>query len=280
MTTILVPTDFSENAKGGMRLAIQMAKHPDIRLLFIHVSPLVYKIDEDLDYENSNLTKDDQSEELKTFVDACYEEMKMEPKHYDFTIISGLRADVALLNYCLKRKDISYIAISTRGASGINKLLGTNTGNLVAKSYVPVLVVPPDYKTRPIDLVLYASDFKHYLEEIKHVVSFARLFKAKVEALHFQTALPDQNSFGMLAQTVDYDVHFRIEQKDVLHSLISQLEKQVALIKPSILVLFTEQHRSFIQKVFLTNLAENLAFHPTIPILIFNKDQGIPIMAS
>lgn len=277
MKTILVPTDFSENSKGGMRFAINIARNTDIQLLFIHVAPLIYRTDESLVYAHLDLDKDEQSLELKNFIEQCYQEMGVEPQQYDFAIISGLRADLAILHYCTNRTDIDYISISTRGASGLNKLLGTNTGNLVTKSCVPVLVVPSAYQAAPIDLILYASDFKHYMKEIQQVVGFAKLFGARIEALHFQTNLPDERNFSSLAQAVDYNVHFRVEQKDVLHSLVDQLIKQVTSLKPAVLVLFTEQHRSFLQKVFLSNLAEELAFHPTIPILIFNKDEEKPI---
>jgi len=272
MKTILVPTDYSENSKSGMRFAIHMAITSQFKLQFIHVMPLI-SIAVDQVSENENKKE---KAILKDFVDVLYQEIGVESDNYDCTIIKGLTVDAALLYYCSRKKDIAYVCMGTEGASGLNKLLGTNAGNMITKSSVPVLIIPPNYQFSPLTVILYASDFKNYMEEIKQVVAFAKLFHAKIEALHFQTSqaqFPDEKRIEHLQQVVDYEIHFRVEPRDVLDPLINQLQKQIELLKPSLLVLFTEQHRSFLQKIFLSSMSEELAFRPSIPLLVFNKKE-------
>lgn len=270
MDTILVPTDFSENSKGGIRFAIHVAAQTEVRLLFIYVAPIVYKTDPNMPYEHFGINKDEQFLTLKTFVEACYQEMHVQPRTYDCTIISGLRADLALLRFCSKRNFISYISISTRGASGLNKRLGTNTGNLVTKSCVPVLVIPSDYQATALNTVLYASDLQDYEKEVQEVLTFAKQLKANLEVLHL-TSAPEDISTAPYTKSTAYPVQFHITKKDILQPFITQLLKEVERLKPAVLVLFTRQHRSFLEKLFPSILAEELAFHPRVPMLIFSK---------
>src|SRR5690606_23697319 len=71
---------------------------------------------------------------LEAFVKKIYNTLKVEAHDYVCEIIEGIKADVCLLDYCKTHPDIKFIVISTRGASFINKTLGTNTGNLITKS--------------------------------------------------------------------------------------------------------------------------------------------------
>lgn len=270
MDTILVPTDFSENSKGGIRFAINIAAYTDTRLLFIYVAPIVYKTDPNMSYEHFGINKDEQSLSLKNFVEACYQEMGVKPKLYDCTVISGLRADLALLRFCTKSTDITHISISTRGASGLSRRLGTNTGNLVTKSCIPVFVVPTNYRPTPLKSVLYASDLQDYKREIQEVLTFVEPFKANLDVLHL-TSTPEDISTAPYTKSTAYPVDFHITKKDILQPFITQLLKEVERLKPSVLVLFTRQNRSFLEKLFPSILAEELAFHPKVPMLIFSK---------
>ena len=103
--------------------------------------------------------------------------MNAKPGKYFIIIIQGISADISILDYCRKNKGIDYICISTRGAGKFKKIFGTNTGNLITKSEVPVLAVPQNYKVADVKSVLYATDLRNYTAEIKKVVAFAQPLK-------------------------------------------------------------------------------------------------------
>ncbi|QNL49392.1 universal stress protein [Olivibacter sp. SDN3] len=273
MKTLLATTDFSENSKGGIRLSIYLAQLTDFKLRFIYVSPLIAKISKPP--KKDKAVYDDLIEKLKQFVAEVYKEMKIAPfQEEDYVVIEGAKADSSLLHYCEEQEDISYICISTIGASGLGKFLGTIASHLISKSPIPILIAPANYQPQPINLLLYATDLKNYSDEIKQVVAFAKPLQAKVEALHLvslQAQAPDEETIKMLQETVNYKVDFQIKEKDIVSPMIDHLKKQIALQKPSMLILFTDQHRSLFQKIFLSSLSEDLTFQPTIPMLIFNK---------
>ena len=66
----------------------------------------------------------------------------------------------------LKKIKADYICISTRGGSGLKKLLGTTTSTLIEKSTTPVLVVPKTYRIKPIKEIWYSSDLANLKNEL------------------------------------------------------------------------------------------------------------------
>ncbi|MCL4641346.1 MULTISPECIES: universal stress protein [Olivibacter] len=278
---ILVPTDFSINSLAGIHFAIHLANQTDaeIHLQFIYVNHLakVFAVKEDPVVQTS-LTEDKEQSayqvKLEEFVLGIYNEMGIQPKRFSVEVIRGVRADSALLNYCAKTSGIDYICMSTKGADKIDRLFGTNTGNLVTKSDVPVIVVPLDYAIQPFTKIVYASDLQDFDAEIERVVNFSSALKTPIEVLHFVPDLaliPDKYNQQEVEKKYNYGITFHFEKTNPVHTLLKNLRDQLVRMKPSILVLFTKRHRSFFHKLFLSDLAEDLAFHAVVPMLVINK---------
>jgi hypothetical protein len=155
-------------------------------------------------------------------------------------------------------------------------LLGTNTGNLITKSKVPVIAVPENYQVKPFERLIYAADFHHYKQELERVVNFARPLKMPVEVVHFSwsdEAMPDKEIIESgVKKEFGYPVKLHLEQNDAVHSMVQNLQKQIEALKPSITIMFTDQNRSLFQKIFLSSKAEQLSFELKVPLLVFNKN--------
>jgi nucleotide-binding universal stress UspA family protein len=280
MKKILAPTDFSGNSKSGIRFAIHWAAQQKSELVFIHVLHILRPTQ----WSDSYFEKYAEQEEkicrtkFEKFITGIYSSMNAKPGRYSFVIVEGISADITIMDYCRKNKDIDYICISTRGAGKFKKIFGTNTGNLITKSEVPVLAVPKNYKVADIKNILYAADFRNYSSELKKVIEFALPLKATIEVLHFtwpdeitfdektiETAFKKQYKFGL-------KIHF--EKNDAVHSLIQNLQNQIRIRKPSVVIMFTNQQRTFFQKLFLSSKSEELSFQAKVPLLVFNKLQN------
>ncbi|MEH6308576.1 universal stress protein [Olivibacter sp. CPCC 100613] len=278
---ILVPTDFSMNSLAGIHFAMHLANRSSaaVHLKFIHVNNLsAIPASKETPTLQTYLTEDkDQSEyhiKLEEFILGIYNEIEIQPKEFSLEIIRGLRADSALLNYCAKNPGFDYVCMSTKGAGSIDRLFGTNTGNLVAKSDVPVIVVPLDYTIQPFTKIVYASDLQDFDSEIEKVIDFSSKLKIPIEVLHFVPDLaliPDRYNQQEIDKKYDYGIAFHFEKTNPVHTLLKNLRDQLILMKPSILVLFTKRHKSFFHKLFLSDLAEDLAFHAIVPMLVINK---------
>lgn len=277
MKKVLVPTDFSGNSKAGFRFALQWSTRQKLQLVFVHVLQIVrlpYWTDDNFS-KYVELKKKTYQEKLEEFVARTCKSIHIEPAKYSCIVIEGISPDLAILDYCRQNTGIDYICISTRGASKLKKIFGTNTGNLITKSNVPVIAVPKTYKVRPIEHVLYSTDLINCTDELKKVITFARLVKASVEVLHFTwpgEVLPDKKLFETtFKKQFNYPLTLHFEKTDITESLVKRLQRQIRVSHPSVVIMFTEQKRSLFQRIFLSSKAEQLSFQAKVPLLVFNK---------
>lgn len=278
MKKVLVPTDFSENSKAGLRFALQWSMKDKLELIFVYVLHIVrlpqWEKSEFLTYVE--IEKKNYKEKLEKFVSNIFRSMHMQGVRYSCLIIEGYSPDIALMDYCMQHDDIGFICISTRGAGKFKRILGTNTGNLITKSRVPVIAVPKSYKPQPIKQIMYAADFHNYKQELQQVVSFARPLKTAVEVLHLtwpDEALPDKEIIESgVKKQFNYPVKLHFEKTDSRYSLVENLQKQIQASKPSLAVMFTDQNRTLFQKLFLSSKTEQLSFNLKVPLLVFNKN--------
>ena len=278
MKKILVPTDFSTNSKSGIRFAIHWATLQKLELVFVYI----LHVSRPTQWLDSYLKKSANQEEkfckikFERFIAGIYHQMNLKQGKYSRIIIHGISAGITILDYCRKNPGIDYICISTRGAGKFKKIFGSNTGNLITKSEVPVLVIPKTYRFAGITRVLYATDFRNYSEELKDVFSFAQPLKTRVEVLHF--SWPDEIMFdaklieAAFKKKFKYSFTLFFEKNDGVRSLIENLQNQIRIRKPSVVIMFTDQKRTIFQKLFFSSKSEKLSFEVKVPLLVFNKN--------
>ena len=277
MKKILVPTDFSANSKSGVRFAIHWASQQEIELVFVNVLYILRAARWSDDYFEKYAEQEKElcSTKFEKFITGIYRQMNVKVGKYSTVIIEGISADISILDYCRKTSGIDYICISTRGAGKFKKIFGTNTGNLITKSPIPVLAVPKNYKVTVIKSILYAADLRNYAEEIKKVVVFAQPLKTKIDVVHFtwpdESSLDEKTIEAAFKKQFKYGLTLHFKKNDGVHSIIENLQKQIRIRKPSVVVMFTNQQRTFYQKLFLSSKSEELSFHAIVPLLVFNK---------
>jgi len=277
MKKVLVPTDFSTNSEAGVRYAINWATQQKLELVFVHVFYVLKATRWTDAYYEKHSAEVEELWKIKfdTFIADMYEKMDVKPGKYSCVFIQGIGADVTILDYCRKNPSIDCVCISTRGAGKLKKIFGTNTGNLITKSATPILAVPQNYKTAEISKVLYATDLRDYATEITKVVAFARPLKTEIEVVHFtwpgKFPMEETMIKAAFKKQFKYGLTLDFENNDAEHSLVENLKKQIKIRKPSLVLMFTDQKRTFFQKLFLASKSETLSFETKVPLLVFNK---------
>jgi hypothetical protein len=114
-----------------------------------------------------------------------------------------------------------------------------------------------------------------YAPEIKQVVAFAQPLKTKIEVVHFtwpeEITLDEKTIEAALKKQFKYGLKLHFEKNDGVHSIIENLQNQIKIRKPSIVIMFTNENRTFFQNIFLSSKAEELSFETKVPLLVFNK---------
>ncbi|MBC7866475.1 MAG: universal stress protein [Gloeobacteraceae cyanobacterium ES-bin-316] len=276
MKKILVPTDFSEKSKAAFLFAIQLASQDNYKLTFLHVlhipTPIAWNVVRIDEYEKGQIIAAEAR--LNIFVENVYAGLNIPLSNVECIVKSSLFPEAVIGEYAEKNL-FDFICISTRGAGTLHRILGTNTGNLINHSAIPVIAVPHLYKTTAITSILYASDLDHYEKEISRVIAFAKPLKATLELLHLTTVLENTAELMDIEKAVAkidaYNVEFSLIPRDPSESLITDIETAIEKTKPSMMVMFTEQNRSWIDKIFLSSKSAEYSFDAKVPLLAFNK---------
>lgn len=212
---------------------------------------------------------------LKTWISDIYDELNILPEKISTLVLDGVDATLSLLEYSKNNPSYDCICISTRGAGKLKKHLGTNTGNLITHSSTPVMVVPSEYKGTDFSKILFATDMTNFDAEVNKVIGFAKPLEAKIEMVHYtwpdETLLNETLITAPFKKNFKFGIEFHYEKNDAVHSFINRIESLIAEKKPSVVVMFTNQERTFFQKLFLSSKSEELSFKTKIPLLVYKK---------
>ena len=276
MKKILVTTDFSDNSKAGIYFALQIASQEAVELSFFHSCNI--KIPVDYIASNEALFIEESyknfKEKLQDFVAEICKVHTGKSLNYSCIVKSAPFTEANIMEYA-KDNGFNFICISTRGASKLERILGTNTANIINFSEVPVIAVPDNYKASSIQNILYASDIENLKEELDEVILFAKTLKAIVHVIHFLSFKQKMRKADVeeivknLVNT--YPIKVSIESRDNGQSVIKNLKTSIESIKPSMLVMFTEQNRNLFQQIFLSSDSAEYSFDAKVPVLVFKK---------
>jgi nucleotide-binding universal stress UspA family protein len=271
MKTILVPTDFSSNANNALRYANAFAQATNNKIVLLHAYiPVLGKynrIPGIIAEENARVKKENQ----KNLENLCNKYVKVS---CDNLVAIGDPID-KILNVSQKAK-FDLIIMGTHGASGLRQILfGSNTSDVISKSTVPVLAIPQRYRFRKIDTIVYASDLKNTLNELKHIIPIAKQLDATIEILNlnyvYNNTDDEKQTIVKKIKSLSYKKIKFIEQKATLdHTMDEQLKKYLVKHKPQILVMFPEE-KSLFYKIFISSKTEEMANQLKLPLLSIRK---------
>jgi len=278
MQKILVPTDLGRDALPGMRFAVQWSTQLKAKLLFTHVAymPRLTRWN-DQQYEQFKTGEiKNRRARLEKMVADLYARLGIRDNHHECLVIEGTFAEATLLDYCRHHSDISMVIMSTHGATGIQRIFGTHAGTVAAGSRIPVVVVPKGYRMRPLKSILYATDLRRYEAELQKVAAVAASLKAVLDVVHVVEAderTPDKVVFEkVLSEQCRYPVRIHFPGQDETRSMATNLRRQIEQLNPSLAIVFTDQGRTLLQKIFLVSTAERMAFATPAPLMIFSKN--------
>lgn len=276
MKKMLVTTDFSDHSKAGMRFAIQLAAQKDVELVFFHCFQALIPTTIHREYiENAigdqievNLQK------LKKFVGNLYKSMKIKPGKYRCAVVEHLNPETAILDYAHKN-EFNYICISTRGGSALRKIIGSNASGIVVKSAVPVLVVPHNWRRRPISKLLYASDLENLDKEMQTVNAFAKSAGLKIAMTHFyypaEIRLDPETLTEMWRKKYPQLDQVYLDKFDLDKGFAVLTDRLIEKVKPSIVVFFTHTNNTWFDKIFNASKSKSFAYITKVPMLVYRK---------
>ncbi len=276
MKKILVTTDFSASSRSAIYFALQLASQDDYSLTFFHsyhvLMPTSWNQKVFETFEHSEAFKIEKK--LQGIVESIYKRSGLKRREHHFVISKSLNPEKNIIEYAANNA-FDFICVSRRGQAIHKNIFGTVTSALINKSAVPVIAVPPNYKPQKLTKLLYVSDLTHLDKEINRIISFSEQLKLNLELLHFKVPSDqhlDDNLIDKASKMfLGHQIKLHLRDFNFSETLVRNIDKVISVSKPSIVVMFTQQHRDFFSRMFLPGVTPSYAFKARVPLLIFPK---------
>lgn len=274
MKTILVPTDFSDNADNAINYAAEIAKFTEAKLVLFHAfHPTLVPMDAPVIMPLEGLEKD-------SF--ARLKKIKKNILHKygnELNIVVETKCGFAVdeINRMIKGKKIDLVVMGMRGAGYLTeKLIGSIATILIRKTTCPVLAINENVKYTGVNKIVLACDFqkiqnKSILEPLKE---FVKLFKSHLYILNVTTNLKAislsieilaNTTFGNAFEGIDHSFHL-IENEEIVDGINDFVNEN----KIDMVVMMPHKH-SMLETIFQERNTKRMAFHTHIPLLALNE---------
>jgi len=277
MKTIIIPTDFSENASVAVNLALQINQEAACRFVFVNVSQpeIAVKLTDEQHIQALDAYKIAKEKELKEYIEKLGVTASSKREITSTVIISPLVSE----SICeiAKEQEADLVIMGTKGAGGMKKVLfGSNTSNIIQNSEVPVIAVPASYQNTDIEHIALATDLVNPEVKIQKVMELAHIFDAQLQLVHVYPNYPEMvkletfNNQKFLEELKDKLAYKRIElhfqHTNTENDIHGGLKEFARVYKPDMIVMFTHK-RSFWDKIFDGSKTEEVVYSTNIPLL-------------
>ncbi len=273
MKSILVPTDFSENANTAIEYACELAKPLGAEVLIINVhTPAVtqYNVISPLIAEETGRARKLALEKLASICELVQNQYKPVICNTQFVVGSVVDAIEQLID----EGKADLVVMGTRGASGLDKILfGSNTAHVIEKVKCPVLAIPRDCPYQIPKRIVYATDFN--IEELDHIetlVTFSKAFNAELMITHITTdegaleseVMLKRNFAKRVSELTDYSsITYFVKYEENINRALDSFTTQV---HADWIAMYTRERKMF-EKLYNPSLTKAMAYQTKIPLL-------------
>lgn len=275
MNTIIVPTDFSENAFVAAQYAASLAKETGSSVLLYHVYIVLYSGFEEkgVSVQHVEWADNEASTAMSTLLDtmrAQYPDVQIDGQYERGFMIDALRAKIK------ERSDINLIVMGSKGATNLGEaIFGSTTYEVLKKAEVPVMVIPGDTPDFSMDHAGVFSDYNPFeIDVIKQVKSLLTPIKT-VDVIHL--VKPGQAETTDKAESWKLKLNSAFEGENILikEVPVDKVEMNavvnIANKEKLELLVFTRPQKPFFEKIFGKSLTKAVANYPVIPSIFFKE---------
>jgi nucleotide-binding universal stress UspA family protein len=273
---ILVPTDFSENARTAYEYALDLAEKYKASIDVVHIYT---PVDDGIPMiAPDRVSSIELKAQLTEFVTHSIEDdddegyISLRKVKVNAELKFGGVSDTII---DLSKKDYDLVVMGSVGSGSFAEIVfGSVTTKVAQDAYCPVLVVPKNSRFKGVKNLLYACDFKH--KSFKHpalIAEVAMLFKSKIDLVYvkhkdsknesYTQDLSDMQAvFATQAPSLTVKTHV-VEEEDVFYGINQFAEEH----KTDMVVLITK-HYSFLEKAFRSSVTKEMAMYTKLPLWI------------
>ncbi|MGB0777034.1 MAG: universal stress protein [Flavobacteriaceae bacterium] len=273
MKRILVPIDFSDQARAAAMVAADIARKTDSEIHLLHMLELPVDMVDPTGITNvtgpTALFYMEQTQKE-------FEEFAKDPMFKDLKVVQNLQFAKTFSGIIqgAEKAEIDLVVMGSKGATGLSEMLiGSNTEKVVRKSPIPVLVIKEGMPLFSPNKILFASDFDpESISTLQKLENFNAVFNARIEVLrvntinNFETSLESEEKIQAFIDKAGVPVAAKHIYND------ESVERGVlnfAKAHNFDLIALTTHGRSGLSHLFNGSIGEDLANHAMRPVITF-----------
>ncbi len=194
MLSVLLPTDFSENAMNAVTYALEFFKYQKTEFYFMHAYQNEFYDREELVSrevfeEVLNDTKHKSEQNLERLL---VEVEKIAPNpRFKYHTISANNTLVEEANSISEKHNIDLIVMGTKGKSNERHIVfGSHTFQVLKYVECPVLAIPSNYKNTQPKRILFPTNYliPYKRRELKLLSDLAKSYRSVIDVLYISTS--------------------------------------------------------------------------------------------
>ena len=275
MKKILVPTDFSDQAKYALKLAVEIVKKTDAELILLHVVEIPGQTSFNTMGEATNV---DGMEGV--FVMKMIELGKKKlAKLKEDDLLEGVNLKTELkagntyynISSIVNEYEPDMVIMGTSGSSGVDEILiGSNAEKVVRNAKCPVLTLKEEISLANIDNIVFASALKNDDKELTaKLKEIAQLSYAKIHLLKVNTPNNFESSTTTRKRMDEYMKNNGLEAEKHIHNGINEEEGILEFSKDNKidLIAMGTHGRKGLMHLLSGSIAEDVVNHSKRPVL-------------
>ncbi|MFD1163941.1 MULTISPECIES: universal stress protein [Hwangdonia] len=275
MKKILLPTDFSENSWNAISYALQLFKNETCKFYLLNTyTPIIYHVEyvlvQPAQFGLVDAVRENSLKRLNDFKEKMTATFK-NPKH-SIETMAVFNTLIPEIKDVVEEKEIDYIVMGTKGATGAKEVLfGTNTVHVFKNVKCPVIAIPDGFDFEIPQEVLFPTDYEidYKYHHIKPILNIVSLYNSRVNVLNVSYGYDlseTQKSHKKTLETYFSDnecLYHSVSNQKVPEAITKfQLRKEVNLL------IMINNKRSFFENLFFKSKINQIGFHLNVPFLV------------
>lgn len=281
MENFLLLTDFSANANYAAEYCLHLARQMQTNVVLCNIIEETEKIvptefvawpmeGDNVLEDLSNMKLFDLKKRLST--------KNYKANHLAIGIVNSIGKMEEVLPYIIEDRDIAITVMGTHENGNVkNFFLSNHNQNMILRTTIPLLLVPPTAPIVDILKIAFATDLNHVHLDLDHIfalVALARPVNAEILIVHV-------GHEEKLSQVVKYEnerllteISNKADYPNIYYKLLTSNSAEEGLQwlcehEKIDLLAVAPRKRSFIAQLISPGLTKNIVKHLSIPLMIF-----------
>jgi len=275
MKNILIPTDFSENARCATQFALSYFADNTVTFHLLHVD-FFPESSSGYDGYSSTATplKSQTSQFLKEEIQRC-QQLTTNPFH-KFNPLVGEHSLIENIRRQVEEKNIDYIVMGTKGANKSNiKEIGSNAYEVITKVKCPTIVIPEETQYKNTTNLALPTDFNNWDKDEMMTILYETILIQKLNLHILQIKNKDQALTRIQQENKDSLVEFLNKEDYTFHYLENKnIDQEIQEYVDEIgidMIALVGRNLNFVQRLLFLPKSDNIDFHLKTPFLILHE---------